>query len=142
MSIINETDRVVMEGEWADEIILDVAYSGTEHIDEFNELFEIVSGDHQAGTDYYQGMDFMGLIRRKSDGRLFGYPYWSSPGNDGVETQLDPNGDDHGFESTYNDDYSENLTGPFWVWLPVEPFTITGYRIATPSHQPIEETKA
>lgn len=134
-AIRNESDRVVMEGEWVDEIVLDVAWSKTDHIDEFNELFEIVPGDHQAGTTYYQGMDFMALIRRKSDGRLFGYPYWSSPGNDGMETQVDANGEEHGLESLMSDDWSTCTEGPFWVWLPVETFPITGYRLAATKEQ-------
>jgi hypothetical protein len=130
-AIVNEPGRVVMEGEWVEEIVLDIAWPGTDHIEELNDLFEIVKGSHQAGTDYYQGMDFMGLIRRKSDGRLFGYPYWSSPGNDGMETQLDANGENHGFENEFNADFTEYIRGPFWVWLPVETFEITGYRLVT-----------
>jgi hypothetical protein len=130
VAILNETDRVILVGEeWPKEVIYDVTWSETDHLEEFNALFEIVPGDHQAGTDYYQGLDFMALIRRKSDGRLFGYPYWKPLAKHADEPDVEPNGGDHGFEPEFNADYTEYTFGPHWVFLPVEPFTITGYRV-------------
>lgn len=131
-AIINEPDRVVLVGEWGSEVIYDVTYSGTENISEFLADFEIVSGDYMADPDedFYQGVLFMSLIRRRSDDRLFGYPVWKMVAkyNDADEAQ--PNGDEHGFETEYEDDSYEVISrGPFWVWLPVEPFVITGYQI-------------
>lgn len=120
-AIINEPDRVVLVGEWGLEIIYYVTYSGTENLAEFLSEFEIVTGNFMAdpGEDFYQGVLFMSLIRRLSDGKLFGYERWENVAkyNDADEAQ--PNGDEHGFES-------ESET-PYWVWLPVKPFTITGY---------------
>lgn len=129
--IINEPDRVVLVGEWATEVIYDVTYSGTENIGAFEADFEIVSGHHLAdpGESFYQGVLFMALIRRRADGRLFGYPYWKPIAKHAEVEDEGPNGDEHGFEATFNEDYTEYVTGPFYVWLPVEPFTITGYQI-------------
>lgn len=121
-SIINEPDRVVLTGEWASEVLYDVTYSGTENLEKFNEQFETVHGDFPANPDedYYQGMLFMSLIRRKSDGRLFGYERWEMLAKYDDAPQAEPNGWDYGFET--DDDV--------YVWLPVEPFTITGYKIS------------
>ena len=129
-AIINEADRVVLNGEWAEEIIMDVAYSGTENIEEFNQLFEIQKGTFISKEDYYQGMHLTAVIMRKSDGRLFGYPYWYGGGKYG-EAFVEENGEEYGFETTWTDNtYEKYLTGPYYVWLPVEAFTIVGYRIA------------
>lgn len=130
--IVNELDRVIMCGEdWVKELIHDVAWSETRNIELFETDFEVVSGHHMADPkeSFYQGVEFMSLIRRKSDGRLFGYPRWEPVAKHAEAPDVEPNGDDHGLESTWNDDYTDYVTGPFWVWLPVEPFTITGYRI-------------
>ena len=131
--IVNEPDRVIMNGEWAGEVIYDVTYSGTPHIEEFEAEFEIVPGYHMAdpAESFYQGVEFMALIRRRSDGRLFGYPYWKPVAKYAECDDVGPNGDDHDLEPTWTDDtYEEYADGPFYVWLPVEPFTITGYAIA------------
>lgn len=130
-AIINEPERVILVGEWVGDVIHDVMWSETEHIDEFEAQFEIVSGHHLADPreSFYQGVEFMALIRRRSDGRLFGYPYWSPIAKHAEADEVEPNGDEHGFEATFNDDYTEYVDGPFWVWLPVETFVITGYQI-------------
>lgn len=127
-ALVNEPDRVIMRGEWATEIIYNVTWSETENIAAFETDFEIVDGDHQAGTDYYQGLAFMSLIRRKSDGRLFGYPTWRPLAKHADTGDVDPNGEDHGFEYEFDTDYNV-IGGEIYVWLPVETFTITGYRI-------------
>ena len=95
-----EDDRVILRGEWATEVIHDVAFSMTDNIDQFNDLFEIIGGKHVANQDYYQGMNLMALIRRRSDGRVFGYPYWQGGGKYG-ESMSEPNGDEHGLEIKY-----------------------------------------
>lgn len=131
-TIINEPDRVVMEGEWATEIIYDCAGSFTDNYDAFKADFEIVSGDYMADPkeSFYQGVEFMALIRRKADGRLFGYQYWKPVAKYSETDDVEPNGDDHGYEATFTDDYEDYVTGPFYVWRPVETFTITGYQFA------------
>lgn len=138
-AIISEPDRVILRGEWGGEVIYDVLWSDTENIAEFEAAFEIVPGYHMADPNesFYQGIEFMALVRRKADGRLFGYPYWKPVAKHAEAPDAEPNGDDHGFESTWNADYTEYVDGPYWVWLPVETFTITGYQIATtPTQDP------
>lgn len=132
-ALIVEPDRVIMRGDWGSEVIYDVTWSETENIADFEAAFEIVSGHHMADPkeSFYQGVEFMALIRRKADGRLFGYPYWKPVAKHAEAEDVGPNGEDHGFEATFNEDYTEYVDGPYWVWLPVEPFTITGYRIET-----------
>jgi hypothetical protein len=67
--------------------------------------------------DYYQGMSFTTVYRRKSDGKLFGYTYWQMGGKYG-EPFYEANGEEFGF-----DDYDT------YVFQEVEPFTVTGYKI-------------
>lgn len=71
-------------------------------------------GDPQEG--WYQGVTFTSVIRRKSDGELFGYNWWEPISKHG-EPYFEGNGDDFGLG--YED----------YVFLPVKPFTITGYEV-------------
>lgn len=128
-SIINDSDRVVLEGEDAEAVI-----SGflpcSEVRDEFEALFEIDKADYLRSTDFYQGVKMLRVIRRKHDGKLFGYEYDSAPGIDSFDQYLgpEPNGDDHGFEPTFDDD-SEFISGPFYVFLPIREITIKGFEL-------------
>lgn len=128
-----EDDRVIMRGDWAEEVIHDVTFSLTENIDEFNGLFEIVKGDHVANEDYYQGMSMVALIRRRSDGRLFGYEYWQGGGEYG-ESLVETNGEDHGLGVDYADCWSEEEyeaagQDEAYVWLPAEPYPVQYWRV-------------
>jgi hypothetical protein len=134
---VAEENRVILRGDLATDVLFDTAYSGTPGFDEFSELFEIVKGAHLAKEDYYQGITVMALIRRRSDGRLFGYKHFVDISKHSKNSLHEANGDEHGFE------YDESLEvdpgrhvapddvddlNEVYVWLPVQPFTITGYR--------------
>ena len=131
---VAEEYRVILRGSLATDVLFDVAYSGTPGIEEFNERFEIVKKTHLAKEDYYQGLTVMALIRRRSDDRLFGYERFDDISKHGNASFHEPNGEQHGF------DYDESLEvepdedgetddmNEIYVWLPVQPFTITGYR--------------
>jgi len=144
--LVVEDDRVIMRGSLGPDVLLDIAYSGTTGYEQFKELFELVKdgGDnshHLAAEDYYQGLTVMTVIRRKSDGRLFGYCWWDDISKHG-SSQYESNGDEHGFEwdedvrfaqdsadaDDEGDDDDSDGANSVYVWLPVEPFTITGYR--------------
>jgi len=131
--VVNEPDRVLLREPLGGEIVMDVAWSKTEGIEEFNELFEIDPTDYIASTDYYQGMDFTRVIKRKSDGRLFGFQFWDSPGNDGMEAQYDSNAEGQGLKVEWDDEVdgitTNGVPGQVWVFLPVEPFVINSYRV-------------
>lgn len=126
--VVNEENRVVLEGEEAGDFVLGCSYGEAKA--EFEEHFWIVGDDFPGNPaeDYYQGMEFTSVIRRKSDGKLFGYTYWKPLAKYG-DWDLETNGEDHGFETEYDDDYEEILKGPFWVWLPVESFNVQGYKV-------------
>lgn len=84
----------------------------------FQENFEVVKGKHLGDPkeSWYQGVNFTRVIRRKSDGKLFGYAYWEPVAKHG-EIYVEANGDEHGYGyETY-------------VFLPVELFTVTGYQV-------------
>ena len=147
--LVVEDDRVIMRGGIGSSILLDVAMDDEPGVAEFNEHFERVYGTgendwHLAAEDYYQGVNVMAVIRRKSDGRLFGYQYWTPIAKHG-DSHYETNGTEHGFPCQWDDeavalafegeepalpdrDGPEDDPFDVWVWLPVEPFTITGYR--------------
>lgn len=135
-AIINEPDRVIMEGDWASEIVYNVAYSETENIEQFNELFTYLGSDKDylanSSEPFYQGAMFMTVIMRKSDDKLFGYEHWDAIGKHASsEMEAEANGDEHGWESESNYNYASDTTtytkGPYWVWLPVKSFVTIGY---------------
>lgn len=145
-----EEDRVIMRGGIGSSILLDVGMDDDPGMDKFNELFERVKGPGKSDNflanpdeDWYQGIAVMAVIKRKSDGRLFGYEYWTPIAKYG-DAHYEANGGDHGFLSPWDDAYTpvgfegeepvakhadgdEDDPTYVWVWLPVEPFTVTGY---------------
>lgn len=128
--ITNEPDRIIFHNEeLAEEVIHDIAWEQTPGIDDFNELFEPFGGrDLLCSEDYYQGLNKVCVIRRKSDGRLFGFEYFDDISKHG-ETWIEANGHDvlgdPDDPEWYNDD---NYEEPY-VFLPVEPFEIQAYRV-------------
>lgn len=101
---------------------------------ELLELFEVIEphGHFMAdpNEDFYQGIEVMSVLKRKSDGRLFGYKYWTPISKHG-ESSVEPNGEDNGLEFEVPDgfNWNEDYYPSAYVWLPIEPFTITGYKI-------------
>jgi hypothetical protein len=148
----NEPDRVILRGDLAEDVIWhpDINSDNLDHwyydapIEAVAAVladFDILQPPHGANgafladTDFYQGVNAMRVLRRKSDGRLFGYKYWDTAGNDSWEPDNSGNGDDH--PGTNLPEPDTNAPGFDWdrdwppqtyVFLPVEPYTITGYR--------------
>jgi hypothetical protein len=129
-----EPDRVILRGGVGSHAV----YGWTEDDDpgykSFVEQFEIVEGPGGtwlAAEDYYQGLSCTAVIRRKADGRLFGYPYWDDISKHGTK-QIDTNGEENGFPYEERCDLPDGLN-EVYVWLPAEPFTITGYGISVPA---------
>lgn len=133
--IVNEPERVILRGELATDVISDVAWSETPSYEQFQELFEIVSGHHLGDPkeNYYQGVTWTALIRRKSDGRLFGFAYWAPVAKHG-ETYYESNAEEHGIETEHDEDYN-TIGGDVYVFAPVRRFTITGYEIVNPGSE-------
>jgi hypothetical protein len=128
----SEPDRIIMYGDWVTAVILDVIYGENEDLEsDLAAHFEIDSTDYLGDPNepFYQGSLFTRIITRKSDGRKFGYSFWAAKGHDGFECEPEPNGDANGLEKEWIDDDSYC---PIWVWLPVAPFTITGYKVVEP----------
>ena len=92
--------------------------------EDFNELFEVVGKFlGESRESYYQGLSFTAVIKRKSDGKLFGHTYWEDISKYG-EAYYEANGDKFGLEDYDEDD--EYFNG--WiVFAPVKKFTVTGY---------------
>lgn len=92
----------------------------SEELDKFLAEFEVVLPSRNsyllAEEVNFSGDSFecMVVIKRKSDGQLYGYKYYESVSNGAWDS---PNGKEYG------------ITDPeAYVWLPVAPFTITGYK--------------
>lgn len=149
----NEPDRVILRGDLAAEVIGGGADIATTDPDNWHHEvtyaeaapfladFDIVEPPHGCNgaflenTDFYQGINAMRVISRKADGRLFGYRYWDTAGNDSLDSEPEPNGDEHpGADLPEPDteapgfDWDIDWPPSCFVFLPVEPYTITGYR--------------
>lgn len=133
MIIENSDERVVFkvvdEQDDGDNPMLDAIYgeiwSDSDFKTEFYENFEI-AGTYLADEDFYQGLNKTTVIVRNSDGKAFGYSWWDDISKHG-ESYVECNGDERGFETEYTEDYE--TIASYWVWLPVEPFNITGYSV-------------
>ncbi|WP_327139402.1 hypothetical protein [Nocardia sp. NBC_01327] len=145
----NEPERLILRGNLATEVIgggNDFASTDPKswyHEDAapFLADFEVLDPPHGcngaflADTNFYQGINAMRVVRRKADDRLFGYAYWDTAGNDGWESDPDSNGDRYpGTELPEPDthapgfDWDTDWPPSTYVFLPVEPYTITGYQ--------------
>ena len=127
--IISEPDRVILRGELGAEVVLDVAWEQTPNYQQFDELFTVESIDYAVDGNYYQGLKLWRIITRKSDGRKFGFQYWDSPGNDGMEADYTSNGEDHGIVYEYDDDF-EVIGGEAYVFQAVVPSSIPTFKFA------------
>ena len=94
--------------------------SNTEEMERFLLQFELIRPKKdrvhlaQEVEEYGNGdIHCMSVIRRRSDGKMFGYPYTNSRG----DRYLESNGKWQGV--------TDERTS--YVWLPIMPFTITGY---------------
>lgn len=125
-------DKVVVFDELARDLIAGVAWSGTEGFKEFREHFVVDETDYPGDPKetYYQGMTFTRLIRRESDGKLFGYSYWQDISEYG-ETFIKSNGDEHGydFDTPTDFNFDEDYYPSAYVFLPVKEFSIRGYEV-------------
>jgi hypothetical protein len=130
--IVDEENRVILRGELATDVIHDGVWSETPNGPEFLRLFKILSGHHLGNPDedYYQGVTWTALIRRKRDQKLFGFSYWKPVSKHG-EALIEPNGDEHGIEVEYDQDYNP-IGGSVYVFAPVREFTIKGYEVVSP----------
>lgn len=81
---------VVLRGELGQDVVYDIGWTGTPGWDEFTAEFEIDKTDYlgQAGDSFYQGIYFSRRIVRRSDGAEFVGGFWSSPGNDSMESNV------------------------------------------------------
>lgn len=132
--IEDQGTRVVLRGELGDDVVHDVAWSETPGIEDFNRLFELDKTDYLGDPDdtFYQVINFTRIIRRRSDGALFGYSFTASPGNDGMEGDDDQDVEALGIDVEYDDDY-EFIGGRPYVFQPVERFERIGYTVTSTS---------
>lgn len=134
--IIDQPDKVAFR----DDIGHDVAWGDLEYgdasfeqIEAFNAAYELVKNggrdEFHTDGDLYQGSTLMRVIRRKSDGKLFGFSYWQGGGKYG-EANIEPNGDDHGFPGKYDFQDGVDEDEAWYVFRPIELAPLPAYKFA------------
>jgi len=143
-TFVNEADRVIIYDDLAENVIHDMLgydmldYEAGDTTKAFMAAFDVVTptGHFMADPDedFYQGIDVMAVIKRKADGRLFGFKYWT-PISKHADVQIEANGDEHGLQFDPPDgfDWDNDYFPEPYVFQPIEPFTITGYKITDPA---------
>lgn len=134
--IVDQPDKVALRDGIGHDVawdFLDYGDARPEQKAEFEASYEIVKngGDASWHTDgdLYQGSTLMRVIRRKADGKLFGFPFWEGGGKYG-ETLIEPNGDDNGFPGKYDWQGGVDEDEVWYVFLPVVATSIPAYEIA------------
>lgn len=92
--------------------------------------YEMV-GQFLESDAFYQGLCKITVIRRISDGKLFGYSWWDDISKHG-QSYMESNGDEFGLEcDTDVDDFDWDDFVSYFVFEPVESYFITAYRHIT-----------
>lgn len=132
----DEGNRVILRGQLAEDIIhgyFTFMEKDTPGYDDFVAQFETPDEDFIAtpADAWHNWGYYMRIIKRVSDGKLFGYPYNDTvhPHSQGAE--FENNAEENGLTVEYGDGYQDVVDGMPYVFLPVEPFTMTGYKLAS-----------
>ncbi|WP_037162583.1 hypothetical protein [Rhodococcoides fascians] len=101
-------------------------------LDAFLVDYEIINdvGINLASESYDEWLETMRVIRRREDGRYFGFAVQKDlAGHTGDECAA--NGWQHGFDPEWVEDEALWAASQVWVFTPVYPFVIHGYRHAS-----------
>ena len=123
---------LVLRGELGGNVLWDIGYSGDqEGWDSFLEDFEVDSTDYlgDPSDSHYQGTTFTRLIKRRSDGAVFGASYWWNPGIDSIEGEAVGQPDLSAIGVSY--DWEADEPEPV-VFVPVKRFERIGYELDNP----------
>jgi hypothetical protein len=134
--IVDAGDKIALRGDLGHDVawnFLDYGDAAVDDIAAFQESYELVRNGtddwwHTDG-DLYQGTTLMRVIRRKSDGKLFGFSYWQGGGKHG-EADVEHNGDDHGFPSKYHWEDGVDEDEVWYVFRPIIEKPIPAYVFA------------
>lgn len=78
--------------------------------------------------DFYQGLNMITVLLRKSDGKIFGFSWWDDISKHG-DSVIEANGQEFGLEcDTDADDFDLENYVSYFVFEPVEPYHITAFR--------------
>lgn len=133
--IIDQPDKVAFLNELGSAIAWGSVHDAySEEAEAMRDLFDaayeyVKNGDddwfHTDG-DLYQGSTLMRVIRRKSDGKLFGFSYWQGGGKYG-EAMIEANGEDHDLPGKYDWEDGVDEDEVWYVFRPVTATTIPAY---------------
>jgi len=133
--IIDQPDKIAFRDDLGHGVAWDSLDDCTDdQFAEFDGAYEYVKWseyDNHFHTDgdLYQGTTLMRVIRRKADGKLFGFDFWQGGGKYG-EANIEPNGDDHGFPSKYDFQDGVDEDEVWYVFRPVELAPLPAYKFA------------
>lgn len=114
--------------EYQDQFDLMYECSDEVNTDINGEKYEMVT-QTLADDDFYQGLNMTTVIRRKSDGKLFGYHWWDDISKHG-EPYVEANGSefDYDGDSELDEDGISEVWYSYYVFQPVEKWVYEGYR--------------
>lgn len=117
------------DNESIDEIILDVVGYGAGPITDRDGRTYTYVDRFLEDDDFYQGLNMITVIKRDTDGELFGYSWWHDISKHG-DSYIEPNGYEFGLEcDTDAEDFDwDNDYVSYYVWEPVVPYFITAFK--------------
>jgi hypothetical protein len=137
--IIDQPDKIAFRDELGHDIAwdsFDYGDAADEQKAEFKAAYELVKNgsdsEWHTDGDLYQGSTLMRVIRRKADGKLFGFAFWQGGGKYG-EAMIEHNGDDHGFPSKYDWEDGVDKDELWYVFRPVELAPLPAYKFTEPT---------
>lgn len=83
-------------------------------------------GSFLENGDFYQGLNKISVIRRKSDGKLFGYSWWHDISKYG-DALIEPNGSEYGLVCDTDANDWDNYVS-YYVFEPVVESSIVIYK--------------
>lgn len=108
-TFVDEGERVIVYDDLGGELVHNGNFTYTEVAEQgkqFLEQFDVLMDRKYLANpkeDFYQGVQVMRVIRRKSDGEHFGYAYLDYAWNSGDREELTASGEEEGFDYDYED---------------------------------------
>ena len=97
-------------------------YEGEDRTDRDGRKYEYV-GHFLENDAFYQGLNMITIIKRKSDGKLFGYSWWDDISKNG-DSYIESNGDEYFDQDWVNEESWIDR----YVFTPVEEYPIKAFK--------------
>lgn len=121
IAIFDELGRAVVTNDIRYDASLEKEVAG------FYDEFRVVNDGRMLSNPnetFNEEIDLIRVVERLSDGNLFGFEYSEDISEHG-EAYVNPNGEEHGFDFEWDDDYFPQV----YVFLPVKKFKMVCYEV-------------